>query len=129
MFTLEQIKEAQSKITGGKSFPQYIQDLKQIGLTGFTTWVKDSHSDYLGKNNFQISSDVIYPDLIISSESNAEQFKYYLKIHQQGETDYLQFCRHCAETGIEKWIVSIEKMTCTYFDLSGKEILIEKIPE
>ncbi|WP_165352984.1 DUF1398 family protein [Flavobacterium dauae] len=23
-------------------------------------------------------------------------------IHQQGETDYLTFCKHCAETGIIK---------------------------
>lgn len=129
MFTLEQIKEAQSKITGGKSFPQYIQDLKKIGLIGFTTWVKDSHSDYYGKDNFQISSPGIYNELKISVESNGEQFKHCLKIHQQGETDYIQFCQHCAETGIEKWIVSIEKMTCTYFDLSGKEILVEKIPD
>lgn len=129
MFTLQQIQEAQSKITGGKYFPKYIQDLKQIGLTGFTTWVKDSHSDYLGKDNFQLSSSRIYADLIISSNSNPEQFKHYLKIHQQGETDYIQFCQHCAETGIEKWVVSIEKMTCTYFDLSGKEILAEQIPE
>lgn len=129
MFTLEQIKEAQNKITGGKSFPQYIRDLKQIGLIGFTTWVKDSHSDYFGKNNFQISSPGIYDALNISPESNADQFKHYLKIHQQGETDYMQFCQHCAETGIEKWIVSMDKMTCTYFDLAEKEILVEKIPE
>jgi len=25
----------------------------------------------------------------------------------------------CTETGIEKWRVDLEKMTCTYFDKSG----------
>lgn len=29
----------------------------------------------------------------------------------------------------EKWAVSMEKMTCTYFDKAGLEILAEVIPE
>jgi len=34
----------------------------------------------------------------------------------------------CATFGIEKWQVSIEKMTCTYYDKAGNEILVELIP-
>jgi uncharacterized protein YbcV (DUF1398 family) len=52
-----------------------------------------------------------------------------LKTHQKGETDYTTFCKHCAETGIEKWIVQLDKMTCTYYDQQGNEILEEQIPK
>ncbi|MHA4895211.1 DUF1398 family protein [Pedobacter sp. PWIIR3] len=34
-----------------------------------------------------------------------------------------------AETGINKWTVYMDQMTCTYYDQSGTEILIENIPQ
>ena len=70
----------------------------------------------------------MYNHLVISYSSNETKFKEYLKKHQQGETDYFTFCMHCAETGIEKWKVSIAEMTCTYYDLAGNAILAEQIP-
>jgi uncharacterized protein YbcV (DUF1398 family) len=45
-----------------------------------------------------------------------------------GKTDYLTFCNDCAKSGIEKWIVRLEEMTCTYYDKAGNDILVEKIP-
>lgn len=48
---------------------------------------------------------------------------------QQGKTDYLTFIKMCAETGIEKWKIRMDKMTCTYYDKAGREILEEKIPQ
>ncbi|WP_461396725.1 DUF1398 family protein [Flavitalea sp.] len=35
----------------------------------------------------------------------------------------------CAIYGIEKWQVSVNKMTCTYYDKGGNEILVEEIPQ
>ena len=67
--------------------------------------------------------------MVVAHSSDKTKFKHYLKIHQQGETDYLTFCKHCAETGIEKWIVCLDKMTCTYYDKAGNEILVEEIPQ
>jgi uncharacterized protein YbcV (DUF1398 family) len=56
-------------------------------------------------------------------------FNHYLKIYQQGEIDYFTFCRHYADTGIEKWFVSLDEMTCTYYDKAGNKILVEPIPQ
>lgn len=128
MFTLSQIAFAHSKVKSGADFPSYIQGIKQLGVSRFETWVSDSHTDYFGANNFQLSSESKYGDLTISDLSNKNQFIAYLKIHQKGETDYMQFCNHCAETGIEKWIVCLNKMTCVYYDKVGNEILVEQIP-
>jgi len=34
----------------------------------------------------------------------------------------------CAKSGIEKWIVVMAKMTCTYYDKNGNALLVETIP-
>lgn len=129
MFTVEQIKAAHSKVKSGADFPNYIREIKMLGVTAFETWVKDSHTEYFGANDYRTSSKPMYEDKNIAGSSDKARFEHYLKIHQQGKTDYLSFCNHCAETGIEKWFVSLEKMTCTYYDKAGNEILVEKIPQ
>ena len=48
--------------------------------------------------------------------------------HQKGETDYFTYCKHCDETGIGNWLMDLKKMTCTYYDKAGNEILVENIP-
>lgn len=128
MFTVQQIKEAHSKVKSGADFPKYIQEIKGFGIKRFETWVKDSHTEYFGADNFTAKSEPIYEDLSISNEVNPEKFANDLKIHQQGKTDYFTFCKDCAESGIEKWIVDLDKMTCIYYDKSGNDILAEEIP-
>lgn len=128
MFTIEQINAAHAAVKTGADFPAYIQAIKQLGVVVFETWVFDSHTEYYGRDDYRTASPSMYEPLTIADHAAAEQFKHYLKIHQQGETDYLTFCRHCAETGIEKWIVTLDAMTCTYYDKAGNEILVESIP-
>ncbi|MEQ6119409.1 DUF1398 family protein [Reichenbachiella sp. MALMAid0571] len=128
MFTVEQIELAHSKIKSGAEFPNYIQDIKEIGVVAFETWVTDSHTKYFGNNEFQTKSKPKYAEMVIAEKSDTDKFNHYLKIHQKGETDYFTFCTHCAETGIEKWIVNLNKMTCTYYDKAENEILIENVP-
>ncbi len=128
MFTIEQIKAAHSKVKSGADFPKYIREIKALGVTSYETWVKDSHTQYFGADDYRTSSSFMYEDKHIANSSDKIKFEHYLKIHQQGKTDYFTFCKHCAETGIEKWFVSLEKMTCTYYDKAGNEILMEEIP-
>ena len=70
----------------------------------------------------------LFSTLTVAENSNIEQFKSDLKAHQQGQTDYMTFCNDCAQSGVEKWIVCMEKMTCAYYDKAGKEMLVEIIP-
>jgi len=129
MFTVEQIEKADSKIKSGAEFPKYIREIKEIGVTAFETWVADSHTEYFGKENFRTKSKPKYAEITIADSSDKNKFQEYLKIHQKGETDYFTFCKHCAETGIEKWIVNLDEMTCTYYDKAQTQILIEMVPK
>jgi uncharacterized protein YbcV (DUF1398 family) len=128
MFTAEQIKTAHSKVKSGADFPAYIQELKQLGVDAYESYVSDGHTNYFGENDFKITSPAKYETIAIANETDVNQFIADLKAHQQGKTDYPTFCNDCAKSGIEKWIVNLENMTCTYFDKEGKEILEEQIP-
>ena len=129
MFTAEQIKNAHAKVKSGADFPAYIHDLKKLGVTEYETFVSDGHTDYYGINDYKIVTSAKYDKLQVASICNEKQFKTDLKAHQQGETDYPSFCNDCAKSGIEKWIVNLNKMTCTYYDKSGNEVLVELIPQ
>ena len=129
MFTLDQIKAAHSKVKSGADFPNYIQELIQLGVTFYEAYVSDGHTDYLGTNGYQMSSEPEYSELNVAEQSDVEQFRLDLKAHQQGKTDYATFCNDCAKSGVEKWTVRMDKMTCTYYDKSANELLEEKIPQ
>lgn len=128
-FTVEQIKAAHSTVKSGADFPRYIQEIKALGVTAYETWVKDSHTEYFGAHDYRTASTPMYEDKVISNSADKTKFEFYLKIHQQGGTDYFTFCNHCAETGVEKWFVSLDKMTCSYYDKTGNKMLEEQIPQ
>ena len=128
MFTLEQIRQAHSKVKSGADFPAYIKEIKQLGVTHYETYVADGHTDYYGANDYKTTSPAKYGALSIVNECYTAQFKTDLQAHQQGKTNYPTFCSDCAKSGIEKWTVDIQQMACTYYDKAGDEILAEQIP-
>lgn len=125
MFTVEQIKEAHSKVKSGADFPAYIQEIKALGVTHYEAYISDGHIDYHGCNDYTTKVPTKYTPLMVANSIDSELFKIELKAHQQGKTDFLTFIKMCATLGIEKWIICIKKMTCTYYDKAGNEILVE----
>ena len=129
MFTAAQIKAAHSKVKSGADFPAYIQDIKSLGVTHYEAYVSDGHIDYHGDNDYTAKVPAKYEPLLIAGTVKGEQFKAALAAHQQGKTDFLTFITTCATFGIEKWAICMNKMTCTYYDKAGNEILVEEIPQ
>lgn len=127
MFELKDITEAHSKIKSGADFPNYVQDLIRLGIKKYDTYVSDGHTLYFGNNNYQIKSEAKYSKLSVAKISDKERFKHYLKSHQRGQTDYPTFCNHSAETGVQKWTVDMNQMTCTYYDSLNSKMLEERI--
>ena len=128
MFTLEQIKSAHAKVITGADFPAYLQELIKLGVTAYETSVFDGSTAYVGKDGSRIASEAKYPEINIADKSDAAKFAKYLKSHQLGATDFLVFCGHAAETGVQKWKVNAHEMTCTYYDKTGAIMLTEKVP-
>lgn len=128
MFTVEQLKFAHSKVKSGADFPNYIKDIKALGVTHYEAYVSDGHIDYHGADDYTAQVPEKYQALTIAPVAQLDEFKAQLIAHQQGKTDYLTFIKMCAETGVEKWEIRMEDMTCTYYDLAGNELLLEVIP-
>mgnify|MGYP003411386591 FL=1 len=128
MFTIDQLKEANLKVQSGADFPAYVQDLIKLGVVSYDTFVKDGHTSFFGNNNFQLNTEEKYPPIEVSDKTDSEKFKTNLKAHQLGQTHYLSFCKHAAESGVDKWTVDTHALTCTYFDQKENKILTESIP-
>ena len=129
MFTIDQITNSHSKVESGADFPYYIQELIALGVHHYQIFVVDGHAIYEGRDGHTIISPAKYPEINISDESDAAKFTQYLKTHQLGETDYLVFCGHAADTGVYKWIVDTKNLTCSYYDKFGNILLTEMIPD
>lgn len=128
MFQLSQIKQAYAKVKSGADFPAYVQELIQLGVIAYETFVTDGHTVFTGADSYTIQSEQKYSPINIAGKSDTKKFKQYLQMHQQGQTDYPAFCNHAAETGVEKWAVDMNAMTCTYYNLAGANMIEEKIP-
>lgn len=128
MFTIEQIRAAHSKVKSGADFPAYVQEMKLLGILFYKHFVSDGQIEYHGANNLTLTAEAKWLPVEIAEASNEEMLKYSLLIHQQGQTNYITFCKQAAEAGVEKWIVDMGNMTCTYYDKSGNTMLKEQIP-
>ena len=127
MFTIEEIYAAHAKVKSGEDFPSYIQDISKMGVREYEYFVKNGNTIYTGLNH-TIETDTRYETLVIAEKSNKPQFLLDLKLHQQGKSDFATFCNECAINGIEKWVVDLLKLTCTYYDKTGNQITVENIP-
>src|SRR5690606_31280930 len=107
----------------GADYPRYVQELTGLGIKRYETFVTDGNTIYWGHDDFMVESGGKYAALKIAEHSHKEQFITDIKAHQNGASDFPTFCNQCAESGVEKWVADLLKMTCTYYDLSGKELL------
>ena len=129
MFTIEQVHEAFKKVKSGADFPQFVQDLKSIGVTHYDNYVADGLTKYFGTNNFVVSGEAKYPTMTVNNNSSADKLKHSISIHQQGQTDYPTFCAQAADAGVDKWTTHMLEMTVTYLDKQGDKLTVEPIPQ
>jgi uncharacterized protein YbcV (DUF1398 family) len=84
MFTVEQIKAAHSKVKSGADFPNYIKEIKVLGVTHYEAYVSDGHIDYHGAQDYTVVVPAKYDSMSIAEYCQIEEFKAGLKAHQQG---------------------------------------------
>jgi len=129
MFTAKQMKSAHAKVKTGADFPAYVQEIKQLGLSRYEYHVKNGKTVYHGANNFQVSSEPVYPEKAISEISSPATLKQIITEHQLGKSDFLTLCALVADAGVEKWVVDTQAMLCIYYDSAGNDIMTEPIPD
>jgi uncharacterized protein YbcV (DUF1398 family) len=127
MFTLSEINKAHSKVKSWADFPAYAREIHGLGVTGYDVFVFDGHAEYFWNPETLISPPK-YDSLEVGKISDTEKFREKLKLHQNGGTDYMTFCRDSAECGVEKWTLDLELGTCTYYDRGGNSLIVEHFP-
>lgn len=127
MFTLKQIDEAHSRVESGADFPAYIATIRGFGVREFTTSVGDGRTQYRSVDGEVLVSPPLYEMKSIHPDVLASEFARQLRLHQQGGTTFFQFCADCARTGVDRWVVDLDGLTCTYFSVAGS-VLVEEIP-
>lgn len=129
MFIIDQIHDAFAKVKSGADFPQYVQELKKIGVTHYDNFVSDGRTKYYGQNDFLIEGESKYLEMKVNGMSSVDSLRKAISIHQQGQTDYPTFCIQAADAGVEKWTINMIEMTVTYMGKKGQKLVVESIPK
>jgi uncharacterized protein YbcV (DUF1398 family) len=127
MFTLEQIDDLHARLGGAKTFPEYVRALKAIGVERADSYLADGHSEYIGQGGHRVVSPPVHEMLPVAETGQRETFLDHLSRHERRETTYLEMSRGMAQSGIEKWTIDTARMTMTFYDKAGKEMLVEQI--
>jgi uncharacterized protein YbcV (DUF1398 family) len=129
MFTVEQIKAAHRKVKTGADFPNYVQEIKALGLIKYEYMVADGRTIYYGDNNFTTEAPPIYPEKRVSPVPSATTMEQNIREHQQGKSDFLTICQQAADAGVHHWEVNAQTMLCSYFDSDNNRMIAEPIPQ
>jgi uncharacterized protein YbcV (DUF1398 family) len=127
MFTIEQIDDLHAPLGSAKTLPEYVQALKALGVERYDSYLADGHSEYFGRGDHKVVSPPVHEVLPVAETSQREMFLQHLSRHEQRQTTYLEMSRGLAQSGIEKWTVDTGRMTMTFYDKAGNEMLVEQI--
>ena len=127
MFTIEQINDLHDRFGSAKTLPEYVRALKAIGVERSDSYLADGHSEYFGQGGHSVVSPPVHEMLAVAETGQREAFLQHLGRHERRETTYLEMSNGLAKSGIEKWTVDTGKMTMTFYDKAGREMLVEQI--
>jgi uncharacterized protein YbcV (DUF1398 family) len=127
MFTIEQINELHARLGSAKTLPQYLRALKALGVERYDSYLFDGHSEYFAQCGQRVVSPPEHEVLAVAETGQREAFLEHLRRHEQRQTTYLEMSIGLAQSGIEKWTVDTGRMTMTFYDKSGREMLVEHI--
>jgi len=127
MFTIEQIDDLHGRLGSTKTLPDYVRALKVLGVERYDSYLADGHSEYFGEGGQRVVSPPVHEVLAVAETGQSETFLEHLRRHEQRQTTYLEMSMGLAQSGIQKWTVDTGRMTMTFYDKSGREMLVEQI--
>jgi uncharacterized protein YbcV (DUF1398 family) len=127
VFNVEQIDDLHDRLGSAKTFAEYVRALKALGVERYDSYLADGHSEYFGQGGYRVVSPPEHDVLPVAETGQRETFLEHLGRHERRETTYLEMSRGLAQSGIEKWTVDADRMTMTFYDKAGIEMLVEQI--
>lgn len=127
MFTIEHINDLHARLGSARTLPEYVRALKTLGVERYDSYLGDGHSEYFGQGGHRVVSPPVHEVLPVAETGRPETFLQHLRRHEQRQTTYLEMSKGLAQSGIEKWTVDAGRMTMTFYDKAGREMLVEQI--
>ena len=127
MFTIEQIHDVHDRLGNAETLAAYLRALNAIGVETSDSFVADGHSEYFGKGGSRVVSAPVHEKLTVAETANRKSLLEHLRLHNQGETSYLEMSKGLADSGVEKWTFDMNEMTIAYYDSAGNEMLVETV--
>jgi uncharacterized protein YbcV (DUF1398 family) len=127
MFTIEQINDLHTRLGSAKTLSEFVRALKALGVERYDSYLADGNSEYFGQGGQKVISPPVHEVLAVAEIGQRETFVQHLRRHEQRETTYLEMSIGLAQSGIEKWTVDTGRMTMTFYDKFGREMLVEQI--
>jgi uncharacterized protein YbcV (DUF1398 family) len=127
MFTIEHINDLHARLGSARTLPEYVRALKVLGVERYDSYLAEGHSEYFGQGGHRIVSPLVHEVLPVAETGQRETFLQHLRRHEQRQTTYLEMSRGLAQSGIGKWTVDTSRMTMTFYDKAGREMLVEPI--
>ena len=124
MFTIEQINDLHARLGSARTLPEYVLALKGLGVERYDSYLAEGHSEYFGQGGYTVVSPPVHEVLPVAETGQGETFLQHLVRHERRETAYLEMSRGLAQSGIEKWTVDTGRMTMSFYDKAGTEMLV-----
>jgi uncharacterized protein YbcV (DUF1398 family) len=104
-----------------------VRALNALGVERYDSYLADGHSEYFGQGGHRVVSPPVHEVLSVAETGQRETFVQHMRRHGRRQTTYIGMSRGLAENGIEKWTVDTGRMTMTFYDKAGMEMLVEQI--
>jgi hypothetical protein len=111
-----------NRLGSARTFTEYVRALKALGVD-----LADGHSEYFGQGGHRVVSPPVHEVLPLAESGQRETFLQHRRQHEQRLTTHLEMSRGLARSRIEKWAVDTDRMTMTFYDKAGREMLVEQI--
>jgi hypothetical protein len=72
-----------------------------------------------------VSSAKAPPAHVAAPTLGLAERREHLSLHNQRMTSYLEMSKGLAASGIDRWTFDTSRMTITYYDTAGHEMLVE----
>lgn len=127
VFTIAEIEDLHDRLGAAATLPDYLRELNAMGVIRSDSFLSDGHSEYFGEDGYRVVGAATHEGLAVAEAARPDQLRRHLQRHERGESSYLEMSKGLAASGIAKWTFDTRRMTISYRDVGGNEVLREEI--
>ncbi len=125
----EQLIESAEQRSAGQPYPQFVKNLKAIGVDNYEVKVKNHKRTYTSVNGDKLIVPGDLPEFECAEAFELEEVKAAIKRNQDGITDYPTFLREIGAAGIHTYVADLRGMKVIYQGPNSEYEYEEMIPE